>query len=321
MTTRKLQVPAAAVWKLADKQHGVVSRSQLRELGMGPAAIRHRLERGKLHRLMPGIYAVGRPGVPDRGRWMAAVLACGPNALLSHRSAAALLGLRREVARMTEVVVPADVVRRHPGIHVYRRAVALPPREPTTGRGAPRALRPRIVDQIPVTAPAVTLVDLATCLDDGRLEAAINEADHLNYIDPDSLRLAVDGLGRRPGACRLRDLLDTTSLVLTTSKLERLFRPLAAQAGLPLPRTQAQLGRNRVDFYWAELGLIVEADSLRYHRTPFTQVADAKRDNANAREGLTTLRFTYWQVDREPDYVRGELRAVARRLATQRSDS
>jgi very-short-patch-repair endonuclease len=165
----------------------------------------------------------------------------------------------------------------------------------------------------------MTLVDLATCLDDGELEAAINEADHRSFINPESLRLAITGLSRRPGACRLRNLLDATSFALTATKLERLFRSLAEQAGLPSPRTQAQLGRNRVDFYWAELGLIVETDSLRYHRTPFTQTSDARRDNANAGKGLTTLRFTHWQVDREPDYVRKELRAVADRLAAQRA--
>ncbi len=306
-----LRVPAAAVWELADRQHGVVSRAQLRGLGMGRAAIAHRLDRGRLHPVMQGVYAVGRPEVTDRGRWMAATLACGPRALLSHRSAAALLGLRREVPEVVEVVVPADVFRRRPGVRVYRRAAIVAEHVGLGGGRAPRALRPGTFDRIPVTSPAVTLVDLATCLEEGELEAAVNEADHRSFIDPRSLRLAVDGLARRPGAARLRDLLDRTSYALTATALERLFRPLAEQAGLPPPRTQAQLGRNRVDFYWAELELVVETDSLRYHRTPFTQAADARRDNANARKGLTTLRFTHWQVKNEPDYVREELRAVA----------
>jgi very-short-patch-repair endonuclease len=311
MTGKKLRVRAGAVLELAERQHGVVSRAQLHGLGMSRAAIGHRLNRGKLHRLMQGVYAVGRPEVTDRGRWMAAILACGPRALLSHRSAAALLGLRREVPEVVEVVVPADVFRRHPDVRVYRRGAPAAEREGTGVVATPRALRPGTFDRIPVTSPAVTLVDLATCLDDGDLEAAVNEADHHNFIDPRSLRRAIDELGRRPGARRLRDLLDATSYALTASRLERLFRPLAAQAGLPPPQTQAQLGRSRVDFYWAELGLIVETDGLRYHRTPFTQAADARRDNANARGGLTTLRFTHWQVKNEPDYVRGELRAVA----------
>jgi len=322
MTGKTHRVPAAAVWELADEQHGVVSRVQLLELGLGRAAIAHRLDRGRLHRLMPGIYAVGRPKVTDRGRWMAAVLACGPRAALSHRSAAALLGLSRKVPEVVEVVVPADVLRRRPGVRVYRRAAPTAEREIAGGDATAKALRPWAFDGIPVTSPTVTLVDLATCLDDGELEAAVNEADHRSFIDPRTLRVAIDGLGRRPGAARLRNLLDSTSYVLTATRLERLFRPLAERAGLPPPRTQAQLGRNRVDFYWAELDLIVETDSLRYHRTPFKQAADARRDNANARRGLTTLRFTHWQVKNEPDYVREELRAVAdavERLGARRS--
>jgi very-short-patch-repair endonuclease len=313
MPAERLRVPLGQVLNLAEKQHGVVSRAQLAELGMGDAAIRHSLERGRLHRLMPGIYAVGRPGVTERGRWMAAVLACGPSALLSHRCAAALLGLRRPPRGPVEIVVPAHVVRRRPGIRVYRRAGW------KAGGGELKPLRPRLVDHIPVTGPAVTLVDLATCLATGELEAAVNEADHLNRVDPETLRSAVDALGRRPGARRLRVLLDSTSLALTATALERLFRPLAEDAGLPAPQTQAQLGSHRVDFYWAELGLIVEADSLRYHRTPFKQAADKRRDNAHAGSGLTTLRFTHWQMQREPGYVREELRTVARRLAAERT--
>jgi predicted transcriptional regulator of viral defense system len=307
VAAEKLRVRSAEVWKLADTQHGVVSRSQLADLGMSPAAIRHRLARGRLHRLMPGIYVVGRPKVEDRGRWMAAVLACGPGALLSHRSAAALAGICKPWPGPVEIVVPASVVRRPPGIKVYRRRMVAD-LEP---------LRPRLVDDIPVTAPAVTLVDLATCLGTGQLEAAVNEADHRNLIDPEALRAAIDLLSRRPGARRLRTLLDTASHALTTTALERYFLPLAHKAGLPLPQTQAPLGGHRVDFYWPELGLIVETDSLRYHRTPFKQAADKRRDNKHAGSGLTTLRFTHWQVQHEPDYVRKELRSVAHLLAAR----
>jgi hypothetical protein len=130
-------------------------------------------------------------------------------------------------------------------------------------------LRPQEIDRIPVTGPAVLLVDLATCLPTGQLEAAVSEADHLGLVDPEALRTAIDELPYRPGACRLRTLLDTSSQALTTTRLERCFLPIADAAGLPLPTTQAHLGGHRVDFYWTELGLIVETDSLRYHRTAF----------------------------------------------------
>jgi hypothetical protein len=115
-----------------------------------------------------------------------------------------------------------------------------PPPSGYTGDTEP--LRSRVEDGIPVTGPAVTLVDLATCLPTGQLEAAINEADHLDLVNPETLRSAIDLLPGRPGVRRLRTLLDTASCALTTTVLERWFLPLAEDAGLPLPETQAKLG-------------------------------------------------------------------------------
>jgi very-short-patch-repair endonuclease len=332
MGTVSVRAWSRGVWDLAHRQHGVVTHAQLRELGMGGGAVRHRIASGRLHRLTRGVYAVGRPGLTDRGRWMAAVLACGPQALLSHRSAATLHGVRRRWGGPVEVVIPAHLARRRPGVRVYRRGGLWPEdlgalgRGDATARGSRRAgdpaelLRPQIVDEIPVTSPVVTLVDLATCLPTGQLEAAINEADHLGLVDPETLRSAIDGLPGRPGVRPLRTILDTASHALTTTALEGHFLPLALSAGLPVPQTQVQLGRHRVDFYWADLGLIVETDSLRYHRTPFKQAADKRRDNEHAGSGLTTLRFTHGQVLFEPGYVRTQLRTVARRLRPGRRD-
>jgi very-short-patch-repair endonuclease len=301
MATQMLRDRSARAWQLAAAQHGVVTRSQLLELGMSADAIRHRLARGRLHRLMPGVYAVGRPGLGQRGRWRGALLACGPDALLGRRSAAALLGLRKPAPGRIEVVVPAHVVRRHRDIWTYRRP------EPPGHR--------REVDGIPVTDAIVTLVDLATCLPSGQLEAAINEADHRDLVDPERLRSALDDLPRRRGARRLRELLDAASHRLTTTELERRFLPLCREAGLPEPETQVRLSGHRVDFYWAGLGLVVETDGLRYHRTALKQGSDKRRDNAHAGSGLATLRFSHGQVYYEPAYVRAELRRVASRLA------
>ncbi len=310
MGTVEVRDWSRGVWELADRQHGVVTHAQLRGLGMGGEAIRHRVASGRLHRLTRGVYAVGRPGLTDRGRWMAAVSACGLLALLSHRSAAALHGIRRRWSDPVEVVIPSHLVRRRHGVHVYRRR----PLRADVPDGTADLLRPQVVDEIPVTSPVVTLVDLATCLPRGQLEAAINEADHRGLVSPEALRLAIDGLPGRPGVRPLRVLLDTASHALTTTALEGHFLPLACSAGLPPPQTQVQLGPHRVDFYWVELGLIVETDSLRYHRTAFKQAADKRRDNEHAGCGLTTLRFTHGQVRYEPGYVRAELRRVARRL-------
>lgn len=272
---------------------------------MGPEAIRHRLASGRLHRLMRGVYAVGRPQVGVRGRWTAAVLACGSQALLSHRSAAALWEMGGVHAGAVEVVVPAGLPSRRPGIRVHRRRDHEAP-----GR--------REIERIPVTHPVATLVDLATCVSTWQLEAAINEADHLDLVNPEHLLAAIEVLPRRAGIGRLRKLLAAPTVALTSTQLERRFLPLAREVGLPVPQTQAWLDGHRVDFHWPELKLVVEADSLRYHRTPFKQANDKRRDNAHAGSGLTTLRFSDGQIRHEPDYVRGTLARTARRLARLR---
>jgi very-short-patch-repair endonuclease len=310
---------AAHAWRLVREQHGVVTRGQLTGLGFSEEAIRHRLERGRLYQLLPGIYAVGRPEASRRGHWMAAVLAGGPQALLSHRSAAALLAIRKSRrGERVEIVVPRGQRKRPPGIRVYERAASGSDRCDGVDSSVPFAVRWREADGIPVTGPAAVLVDLASCLPTGQLEAAVNEADHRDLVDPETLRLAIDLLPRRPGRRRLRNLLDAAGHALTSTELERRFVPLALEAGLPLPSTQTQLGRNRVDFFWDDLGLVVETDSLRYHRTAFKQAADKRRDNENTLAGRLTLRFAHHQVRYEPAYVRGELHRALRRLARER---
>jgi very-short-patch-repair endonuclease len=301
MGTKRVQPWAAGVWELAARQHGVVSRAQLLELGMGAEAIRHRLRAGRLHSLGQGIYAVGRPRVTVRGRWMAAVLICGPEALLSHRSAAGLWGLLPRSPDPIEVIVPADVAKRRPDIRVYRQVRHLFPRR-------------RRVDGIPVTDPVSTLIDIATCVSDGRLMTAVNAADHLELVDPERLRQALDSLQRRPGVRRLRVLLDFYTCSLPQSKLERRFHRLTRAAGLTLPRSQVYLNGHRVDFYWPEAGLVIECDSLRYHRSAAKQAADQRRDHDHISAGLTCLRFSHGQVRYEPAYVGRVLAANLERL-------
>lgn len=295
------------------------------EAGVGEGAIRHGLASGVLHRLLPGIYVVGRRSVGQRGRWMGAVLACGPEALVSHRSAAALWGMVKVDRPPIDVVVPAEARRRAPGIRTHRR-LETPIRletarvralieEPADWRPSGKALLLKAeVDRIPVTGPAVTLVDFASCSPVGELEAAINEADHRRLIDPETLRAVLDLLPGRPGLVKLRHLLDVSIHTLTTTQLEHQFLPLVERSGLPQPTTQRYLGGHRVDFYWSGLGLVVETDSLRYHRTAFKQSADKRRDNRHARSGLVTLRFTHRDISFAQSYVLAELRATARSL-------
>jgi very-short-patch-repair endonuclease len=300
MDPQKLPRDAGPVWDLVRAQHGVVTRAQLLGLGLGPDSIKHRLSKGRLHPLWRGVYAVGRPEVDQRGRWMAAVLSCGPDALLSHRSAAMLWGLARMSSEIEiEVVLPRRVARRRPGIRAHRRTDLMPENR-------------REVDGIPITDPASTLVDLASCAPEWQVERSINEADRLDLLDPETLRAQVGLLPRRPGLARLRMLLGGDPL--TDTGLERKFLAITRAAKLPQPETQARVSGYRVDFFWRDLGLVVEADGWRYHRTPGEQTTDRRRDQAHARAALTTLRFSESQIRYRPDEVRRTLTAVAKRL-------
>jgi len=301
MGTKKVQPGAGEIWRLAERQHWLVTRAQLLGHGMSTEAIRHRLRTRRLHRVMRGVYLVGRRDLSVHGRWMAAVLACGPEALVSHRSAAELWGMCAGATMPVHVAVPVATHRRRPRVHVHRKK--------DLGPGVRREVR-----RVPVTDPVTTLVDFATEAAADDLEAAVNEASHLDLVDPETLRTALDRYPTRPGIRPLRALLDRDTFVLTQTKLERHFVPLALAAGLPLPESQDWLGRNRVDFHWPSLGLVVECDSLRYHRTPLKQAKDVRRDQAHTVAGRTPLRFTHFQIFHEPAYVESTLRPVAARL-------
>jgi very-short-patch-repair endonuclease len=309
---------STAIWRLARRQHGVLTHEQLRVLGVTAQSIKHRVSTARLHPIHRGVYALGRPEVTRNGRWMAAVLRCGAGAVLSHLSAAELweiapisgeitrLPLSGEITqprRTVDVSVPCRRAPRAPGIVVHRRS--LEEGELTRRHG------------IPVTNPAQTLIDIATGLPRNRLEAAIAEADKRSLMTPDQLRRRLDRLPGSPGVGVLRRLLDRQVFRLTDSDLERLFLPITRRAGLCPPHTGQRLNGFKVDFYWPDLGLVVETDGLRYHRTAAQQTRDRLRDQAHTAAGLTTLRFTHAQVRFEPEHVRATLVTVAGRLANQ----
>jgi very-short-patch-repair endonuclease len=293
----------AVIWRQASRQHGVVARSQLLHLGLSSGAIQHQLRRGHLHRLHCGVYAVGTPAIDQRGRWMAAVLACGRAALLSHRSAGELWEIVSSQAVAPEVSIPFADKHRPEGVVVHRRRVLT--------RHDRRAR-----DRIPVTSPIRTLADLAAHLTDVELETAVNEAVMRDLVDLERLRERLDDVH---GAGRLRRLLDRRVFRLTDSELERRFLRLVQSIRLPMPQTRTQVNGFRVDFFWPELGLIVETDGLRYHRTPAQQARDRRRDQVQTAAGLTTLRFTHAQIRFEAVEVKRLLVAVIDRLTQRRS--
>ena len=239
----------------------------------------------------------------DFGWWMAAVLACGDSAAISHADAAALWGIRVKRRKAPiQVSVPRSSRSRPAGI-VVRRRTSFGRKDVTRQRG------------IPVTTPACTIVDIATTDSEKRLERAINDADQLGLIRFDVLRAELERMpSKRPGVATVRRLLHRHTFRLTRSELERLFLPIAKRAGLPVPETRVIVNGVEVDFYWPELGLVVETDSLRYHRTPATQTSDIVRDQTHFARGLIPLRFTHWQVAKEPRYVEKMLRYARRHL-------
>jgi hypothetical protein len=232
---------------------------------------------------------------------MAAVLACGDGATLSHRSAAALWSIGRELPGRIDVSIRRRSDLRRRGIRVFCRET-LPPREIGRHKG------------IPLTQPVQTLIDIATEVTPRELERAVNEADKCDRVDPEALRLALDDHAGEPGVPALRDLLDRYTFRLSDDELELLFRPLAAAAGLRTPLTKQMVNNYEVDFFWPDLGLVVETDGLRYHRTASAQNRDARRDQTHTAAGFTPLRFSHYQAKYEATHVRSILNRTRLRL-------
>jgi hypothetical protein len=232
---------------------------------------------------------------------MAAVLACGDGAFLTHLSAGALYGICEERPGRIEVGVPCTHLVGPADLRVRRRPSLL-------------ADEVGALNRIPVTSPVQTMIDLATVQGPRYLLRSINEADKLEVIEADALREALDERVGQPGVRPLRTLLDRETFVLSDEELERLFLPIARSVGLPLPKTKEVVNDFEVDFFWPQLGLVVETDGRRYHRTPLAQARDLERDQAHTASGLTPLRFTHHQVKYRPAYVHQILESTRIRL-------
>ncbi len=237
---------------------------------------------------------------------MGAVLACWPDALLSHQSAVELWEIRKAGPGPIEITLTTASKRRLHGLVIHRRTVLGPPDR-------------RARHGIPVTSPTRTLADLALRLSAADLESAVNEAARLDLIDPERLRGELENVRGEPGTKTLLRLLDRQVFRLTDSELERCFLRLVRGAQLPVPETGVWLNGFRVDFFWPVLGLVVETDGLRYHRTPAQQARDRRRDQVLTAVGLTTLRFTHAQIRFESGEVRATLLRVVASLCERRA--
>jgi hypothetical protein len=289
---------------LAARQHGVVSRRQLVQLGLGQRAIDHRIAGGRLHPLHRGVYAVGHPVVSRLGTWMAATLAAGDGAALSDHTAATVWGIRDATRARPSVIAPRRVER--PRIDV--RHIVLPADEVTIERG------------LPVTTPARTLFDLAATLTAQQLEAAANEAEIKRLTSPTSLAALLARYPRRPGAESLRRLIENRHAIgrqVTRSELEVAFLAFLDAHALPRPRTNVEIdvgtgGAPMVDAAWDEHGLIVELDSYGIHATRRSFEADRDRDRALTVAGWRVVRITWRRLHGDAASLATELRALLR---------
>ena len=287
----KSDTPWVDLARIAAEQHGVVTSNQLRQVGVGKNAITRALREGRLHRIHQGVYAVGHRGLSLHGRFMAAVLACGEGAVLSHTSAAVLWKLLEPIDGPVHVSVPTTSGRkRRSGIHLHRRPSLSPPKAskkpspspsyPRQAGGRGRRLSTTHRDSIPVTTVARTIEDLeTTSLDPRLIRRARRQAEIKGY--------------------RLEGIESDR----TRSDLESAFLALFASHRIPRPEVNVPLGRWTVDFLWRAQCLVVEADFWSYHRGSVAFEDDHARELDLHAAGYTVRRFTDRQLDGEPGRV------------------
>lgn len=289
--------------EVACGQHGVVARRQLLELGFSRRAISGRLQRGQLHEVFLGVYVVGSRRIGRRGRWMAAVLAAGRGAVLSHRSAGRLWGVLPLTAERVDITCPLGRTVERKGIVCHVSAVADDERV--------------ILDGIPVTSVFRTIFDLAAVLDLRGLERALHEAEVRGLRDRVSLPMLLERYPGRRGARNLRALLSSEEPVaITRNDFEEAFLALIDAYGLPRPRMNADLSvRGRffeIDALWEEQRVALELDSRGVHGTKKKFESDRQRDRILVAEGWKTMRVTWRQLQEEPAEMVADLEAALR---------
>lgn len=290
MTARSVEHAIAA---LAARQHGVVTRAQLRDVGLTDHQVDHRAGSGRLARIHRGVYRVGPVRTP-RSAEMAAVLACGPRAVVSHWSALALWGVRRPGKRGTlvDVALPGGE-RRRPGLRIHR----LPSlRDTDIAR----------VDGIPTTRVARAVFDVAGYGPRRAVERAFAEAVDRGLATAPELRGLVARHPGAPGTRRLADLL-ATDPALTRSEAEERLLALVRKAGLPEPRLNVRVEGMEVDFFWAAERLIVEVDGFVFHGSRGSFRQDRSRDATLTAAGYRVVRLTWDRITGDPIRVAAQV--------------
>jgi very-short-patch-repair endonuclease len=298
---------------LADSQHGTVEYAQLVALGFSASAIARAVSDGLLTALYRGVFAFGHVQMTRQGRWMAAVLAAGPDAALSHTDGLVARGIVRSSAPRIHVTVPrlTGGAHRRRGLVLHR--CRLDPEDRDT------------IDGIPTTTVARALLDFAetTIGSPRRLELAIDEADKQRLFDLDATLDVLERARGRRGANPLRRALEiyVPEPRRTNSWLERQALKLVRDAGLPMPQVNVHVNGYEVDLRWPEAGLIIELDSREHHDTPWAFEEDRLRDAHQVARGHAVMRITHRRLTREPDLVAGLIRERLARAAAQSSST
>jgi predicted transcriptional regulator of viral defense system len=295
--------------RIAEAQHGLVTLGQLVDIGVSAGAARKWVERGRLNLVYPGVYAVGHALLNREGPLMAAVLACGPGAVISHVSAAELWGLIGSGSVDIDVTAPNRRGRTPADINAHRDG-ALHGTDRTHLRG------------IPCTTVARTLLDLAAVLSPWELRKAVAEAEVLGLLNIREVRALIRRCRGRRGVARLRLCVDELdpSTKRTRSELERIFLTLCKRAGLPRPEVNVPLEaaglRLRPDFLWRDVRLIIETDSRKFHGTASAFELDRQREQRFFAAGWQVVRCTWRQVEHNPQELIPLLSAGFKRAQT-----
>lgn len=281
----------AAIAALAARQRGVVTLLQLLALGLSREAVKRRVRAGRLHRIHRGVYAVGHPGLSADGLRLAAVLACGAGAALSHLSAAGELGVRPRRGGLVEVTIPTRNGRTAPdGVRLHR--VAGLADDEVVVRGALR-----------LTSPARTFVDCSATLHDREVARMLDAAWTRRLIKWDAIERALGA--PRPGVARLRRVLNahTPGEDTTRSRAEERLRRLVLASSLPRPQLNVPAGPWELDLLWWEHRLVVEVDSSAYHDSPWAKARDVRKDAWLAARGYRVLRIPSPLIRSNPRHV------------------
>ncbi len=276
-----------AILELGRSQHWVVALRQLTRLGLTVDGAQNLVKRARLHRIHRGVYAIGRPGVSREGRWMAAVLACGDGALLSHRSAGALWGVSPAPAAVSYVTLPRRA-RRREGIVVHESATLV-------------AHDAAAVDGIPCTSLARTLVDFAGMASRRQLARAVDQAERLRIFDGRAVHEVLSRSNGRAGAVALRAALaDWEEPPFTRSEAERRLHELINGSGLSQPLVNHHVAGHEIDFWWPEQRFAAEVDGYGFHCTRADIERDKQRDLDLAAQDLHVVRITWKMIEYAP---------------------